>query len=103
MNSRYLPFIGRVLIGLPFAMSGLSKLAAYGPTTEMIAAQIASGSARLQGLGLGWLIYDARNFSRANDMIVGMITIGLLGKASDKLMALAQTLLLRWRQAFQGV
>jgi hypothetical protein len=37
MNSRYLPFIGRVLIGLPFAMSGLGKLAAYGPTTAMIA------------------------------------------------------------------
>src|SRR5712671_6990397 len=34
----YLPFIGRILIGLPFAMSGLSKLAAYGPTTEKIAA-----------------------------------------------------------------
>ena len=38
MNSRYLPFIGRVLIGLPFAMSGLSKLAAYGATTAMISA-----------------------------------------------------------------
>ena len=37
MNS-YLPFIGRVLIGLPFAMSGLSKLAAYSQTTAMIAA-----------------------------------------------------------------
>jgi putative oxidoreductase len=34
----YLAFIGRILIGLPFAMSGLSKLAAYGPTTEKIAA-----------------------------------------------------------------
>lgn len=34
----YLSFFGRLLIGLPFAMSGLSKLAAYGPTTEMIAA-----------------------------------------------------------------
>jgi putative oxidoreductase len=38
MSSRYLPFIGRVLLGLPFAMSGLSKLAAYGPTAAMIAA-----------------------------------------------------------------
>jgi putative oxidoreductase len=39
MNAiRYFPFIGRLLIGLPFAMSGLSKLAAYGPTTEMISA-----------------------------------------------------------------
>src|ERR1700724_1707935 len=37
MNS-YLPLIGRILIGLPFAMSGLGKLAAYGPTTAMIGA-----------------------------------------------------------------
>jgi hypothetical protein len=33
--SRYLPFVGRLLIGLPFAMSGLDKLAAYGPTTAI--------------------------------------------------------------------
>ena len=39
MNAiRYLPFAGRLLIGLPFAMSGLGKLAAIGPTTEMIRA-----------------------------------------------------------------
>ena len=39
MNAtRYLPLAGRLLIGLPFAMSGLGKLAAYGPTTEMISA-----------------------------------------------------------------
>lgn len=36
--NRYLPLIGRVLIGLPFAMSGLGKLATYGPTTAMITA-----------------------------------------------------------------
>jgi putative oxidoreductase len=36
--NRYLPFIGRLLIGLPFAMSGLGKLAAYGPTTALITA-----------------------------------------------------------------
>jgi len=39
MNAlRYLPFAGRLLIGLPFAMSGLGKLAAAGPTIEMIRA-----------------------------------------------------------------
>ena len=39
MNAtRFLPFVGRLLIGLPFAMSGLGKLAAYGPTSEMIGA-----------------------------------------------------------------
>ena len=37
-TTRYLPFIGRLLIGLPFAMIGLGKLAAYGKTTAMIAA-----------------------------------------------------------------
>jgi putative oxidoreductase len=36
--TRYVPFAGRLLIGLPFAMSGLGKLAAIGPTTEMIRA-----------------------------------------------------------------
>jgi putative oxidoreductase len=35
---RYLPFAGRLLIGLPFAMSGLGKLGAYGATTAMIGA-----------------------------------------------------------------
>ena len=37
-TTRYLPFVGRLLIGLPFAMSGFGKLAAIGPTTEMIRA-----------------------------------------------------------------
>jgi putative oxidoreductase len=36
--TRYLPLLGRLLIGLPFVMSGLGKLAAYGTTTAMIAA-----------------------------------------------------------------
>jgi putative oxidoreductase len=37
-TTRYIPFIGRLMIGLPFAMSGLGKLAAYGATTAMITA-----------------------------------------------------------------
>jgi putative oxidoreductase len=36
--TRYLPFVGRLLIGLPFAMSGLSKLGAYSATIGMIGA-----------------------------------------------------------------
>jgi len=37
MNAtRYLPFAGRLLIGLPFLVSGLSKLAAYGATIDFI-------------------------------------------------------------------
>ena len=37
-STRYLAFAGRLLIGLPFAMSGLGKLGAYGATTAMIGA-----------------------------------------------------------------
>ncbi|WP_420971273.1 DoxX family protein [Bradyrhizobium sp. B120] len=36
--TKYLPFAGRLLIGLPFAMSGLSKLGAYAATTGLISA-----------------------------------------------------------------
>ena len=36
--TNYLPFAGRLLIGLPFAMSGLSKLGAYAATTGLISA-----------------------------------------------------------------
>ena len=36
--TRYFPFVGRLMIGLPFAMSGLSKLGAYDATTGMISA-----------------------------------------------------------------
>jgi putative oxidoreductase len=37
MNAiRYLPFVGRLLIGLPFMMSGVSKIMAYDATTAFI-------------------------------------------------------------------
>lgn len=53
--------------------------------------------------GLGWLMTDARNFSRADDMIVGMITVGLLGKLTDQAMLALEQYLLRWRQVFEGI
>lgn len=71
--------------------------------SEMIAAKMVSASSRFEGLGLGWLIQDARNFSRPDDMIVGMIAIGLLGKLTDMAMAALEKRLLSWRQAFEGV
>ena len=36
-TTRYLPFVGRLFIGLPFVVSGLSKLASYGATIGLIA------------------------------------------------------------------
>src|SRR5882762_4887417 len=41
MNAiRYLPFVGRLFIGLPFVVSGLSKLAAYSATVGFIASSM---------------------------------------------------------------
>jgi sulfonate transport system permease protein len=63
----------------------------------LIAAEVIASSE-----GLGWLIWDSRNFSRPDDMIVGMIAVGALGKLSDDLLVRLQGWLLRWRPSFQG-
>jgi putative oxidoreductase len=71
MNAiRYLPFAGRLLIGAPFLVSGLSKLSAYGATIDVIAASnlplpppLAYAGAVILELGCGVLIiagYQAR-------------------------------------------
>jgi len=52
--------------------------------------------------GIGWFIYDARNFSRPNDMLAGMVCIGVLGAATDFLMLSFQRHVLRWQDAFAG-
>jgi sulfonate transport system permease protein len=52
--------------------------------------------------GLGWLIWDSRNFSRPDDMIVGMISVGVLGALTDRSVALLQRRVLRWRSTFDG-
>jgi len=49
-GTQFLPALGRALIGLPFLMSGLGKLAAYGATTAYIA------SVGLPLPPLGWVI-----------------------------------------------
>ena len=71
MNAtRYLPFIGRLLIGVAFAMSGISKLAAYSATIALITssklplpAPLAYAGAVMVEVGCGTLMivgYQAR-------------------------------------------
>jgi putative oxidoreductase len=69
-TTRYGSFIGRLLIGLPFALSGFGKLAAYGATTAYIASAgllvppLAYAIAVLVELGGGLLLvagYQARS------------------------------------------
>lgn len=69
---KFLPLLGRILIGTPFVMSGLGKLAAYGATVGYIAAMglpvppLAFAVAVLTELGGGLLLlsgYRARAVS----------------------------------------
>jgi sulfonate transport system permease protein len=50
--------------------------------------------------GLGWLIWDSRNFSRPDDMIAGMVVVGVLGKASDIGIQLIEHRLTRWKSTY---
>lgn len=63
----------------------------------LIAAEVVASSK-----GLGWLIWDSRNFSRPDDMFVGIITIGLLGKFSDMLLLKFEKRFTKWRNIFDG-
>lgn len=53
--------------------------------------------------GLGWLMWDARNFSRPAEMLVGMVAVGILGKLSDMAVVWLEQRLLSWRLSFEGV
>lgn len=50
--------------------------------------------------GLGWLIWDSRNFSRADDMFVGMVAVGILGKMTDSILVSLERYLTRWRNTY---
>jgi sulfonate transport system permease protein len=50
--------------------------------------------------GLGWLIWDARNFSRPDDLFVGMITVGVLGRLSDMALLAIEKASTSWRSTY---
>ena len=82
---------------LPTILSSMRVALALSWTLLICSEVIASSS------GLGWLIWDARNFSRADDMIVGMIAVGVLGKGSDWLLDLLERWVTRWRVAYRDL
>jgi sulfonate transport system permease protein len=53
--------------------------------------------------GLGWLIWDSRNFSRADEMMAAMLWVGCLGFTCDYLLARVQSRVTRWRPTFHGL
>ena len=64
----------------------------------LIAAEVIASAS-----GLGWLIWDSRNFSRPDDMLVGMLAIGFLGQLTDAALLRYERYVLRWHPAFTGL
>jgi len=49
------------------------------------------------GYGLGYMIMIARDIQRADQIVAGMLVIGLIGYAMDALIRIGERRLLRWR------
>jgi NitT/TauT family transport system permease protein len=48
--------------------------------------------------GFGYMLWDSYNFLRTDLIITGMISIALVGYATDRLMLLLQRLVMPWEQ-----
>ncbi len=57
----------------------------------VVAAELVSSST-----GLGYLIMNARQFGRTDVVIVGMLTIGIIGKLMDSLIKAIEKRILKW-------
>lgn len=58
----------------------------------VVAAELVSSTT-----GLGYMIMNARQFGQTDVVIVGMLTIGVLGKVMDSLLKLVERLVIRWK------
>lgn len=52
--------------------------------------------------GLGWFIWDARNFSRPDEMLAGILTLGSLGFLTDTSLTALESPLLSWEDNYAG-
>lgn len=52
--------------------------------------------------GIGWLMWNSRNFSRPADMLAACVSIALLGVSVDSALACVQRRLSTWRTSFTG-
>ncbi len=91
-------FIRRILIpgALPQVMTGLRMGMAMAWMCVVAAELIAAPS------GIGFLIMDGRAMSQADLVLAGMLTLGVLGKATDDVLRRLERHLVRWRNQFKG-
>ncbi len=93
-----LKFVRRVVIpgALPAIMTGLRVGLMIAWMCVVAAELIAAGS------GIGYLIMDARQLSQSDVVLVGMITIGVIGKIMDSVIKWIEKRLVDWKPSFAG-
>jgi len=91
-------FVRQVVLpgALPAIMTGL-RVGLMVAWMCVVAAELIAASS-----GIGYLIMDARQLSQSDVVLVGMISIGVIGKLMDSLIKLLETRLIRWKVAFTG-
>lgn len=52
--------------------------------------------------GIGYMIQDARQFSRTSAVFVGIIIFAVVGKFADSVVRLLEERLLKWRDSYKG-
>lgn len=91
-------FVRQVVIpgALPAIMTGL-RVGLMVAWMCVVAAELIAASS-----GIGYLIMDARQLSQSDVVLVGMITIGVIGKLMDSLIKRLERRLINWKAAFAG-
>lgn len=74
----------------PYFFSGLRLSVTIG-WIVLISAELVGSSD-----GLGWFVWDSRNFGRSSEMMVGVISLGILGVALHKLIDSMSSSTLQW-------
>lgn len=91
-------FVWQVVIpgAFPSIMTGLRVGLMVAWMCVVAAEMIAAGS------GIGYLIMDARQLSQSDVVLVGMATIGLVGKVMDSVLKRIERRLIGWKAIFAG-
>ncbi|MFD2232555.1 ABC transporter permease [Phaeospirillum tilakii] len=93
-----LRFVTHVVLpgALPAIMTGL-RVGLMVAWMCVVAAELIAASS-----GVGYLIMDARQLSQTDRVLVGMITIGAMGKLLDLALKLIESRLITWKATFTG-
>ncbi|MGD0844659.1 MAG: ABC transporter permease [Geobacteraceae bacterium] len=91
-------FVRQVVIpgAFPAIMTGL-RVGLMVAWMCVVAAELIAASS-----GIGYLIMDARQLSQSDVVLVGMITIGVIGKVMDSLIKRLERRLIGWKVSYAG-